>query len=367
MDPFHDDAVGLMKVSIARGIYKNVDVDRVSRGAHYTESDSWLTKPVRCFIEESIAAGVDQVLDPFAGDGHLIRAIEGHYPQVGTAGFDLNVPKWQRNDSLVHIAASKNSMICTNPPYLAKYSAKRKGVAQLVKKYFDSTRYDDLYLLAISKMLDAKVPVVAILPETFIASGEHRGKLERVVILEKNNPFLTTDTPACVACFNAEVNDGPIKVFRDNNYLGTLTQLCKEAILDGRDEYRRLVRFNVSDGWLALKAVDGTAPDDKIRFMLAHDFDYRSDMIKVSSRLMTRIEVSNVRADRHEALAEQCNHVLASFRAQCQDVALSPFKGNNKAGRRRRRLDYALARKVIATAIGQLGLVKNESQQQALL
>ena len=48
----------------------------------------------------------------------------------------------------------------------------------------------------------------------------------------------------------------------------------------------------------------------------------------------------------------RANEILESYRDRSEDIILSGFKGNNKEGRRRRRLDYRLGRKVILEALG---------------
>lgn len=344
-------ADGLMKVSIERGLYKQVDVGKVSAGAHYTEGDCWLQPPVDAFIRAQIhSKQLRHVLDPFAGDGHLLRLI-GQQHGLSAHGLDLHAGDWPRNDSLRRIPAQADTLICTNPPYLAKYSARRKGVWPLVADYFDDSGYDDLYLLAIARMLATGMPVVAIIPETFIASGLFREHLERVVVLETSNPFVATETPVCVACFDPAVTATAIRCYKDNRFIGLLGQLEAGAELLTSEFSRRQVTFNVAKGMLALKAVDGTRADDRIRFLKGADFGYDTGMIKVSSRLMTRIHVEGLNPQALDALIVGANAELERIRESTQDMVLSPFKGNNKSGIRRRRLDYRLARLIIASVL----------------
>ena len=364
---FEDEAVGLMKVSLDRGIFKQIDVERVSAGAHYTEDDCWLVEPVVQFVLDLVANGRNVVVDPFAGDGHMLRAICEQFGINSAVGFDLNVDKWQKNDSLLAIPPISGAFICTNPPYLAKYSARRKGVLSLVERYFSESKYEDLYLVAIERMLASGLPAVAIVPETFIASGLFRSKLERVVILERRNPFSTTDTPVCVACFDPDLKKGHrVNCYRDGELLGALESLEEGGKLDCDANSRRRLAFNVADGALALKAVDGTAPGDRIRFLRGDEFGYDVGMIKISSRLMTRIEVQDLPIDELDNLIESANLILEHVRSKTKDVVLSPFKGNNKAGIRRRRLDYRLARSIIATALQKTSKGEVRFEQTAL-
>lgn len=354
---------GLMKVSLERGLYKQIDVEKVSAGAHYTERDCWLQPPVVEFIAAHVGRGrIRCVLDPFAGEGHLLRLIEERFG-LTPAGLDLHVPKWTHNDSLHTIPAGADALICTNPPYLAKYSARRKGVWQRVATYFENSHHDDLYLLALERMLATGVPVVAIVPETFIASGQFRRHLDRVVVLEQHNPFANTETPVCVACFDPGQLTTATRCYKDARFVGTLDACEAAARLVASDATRRRITFNVVDGALALKAVDGTRGDDRIRFLRGSDFAYDTEMIKVSSRLMTRISVDGLSPSHLDALIESANVLLERIRTHSSDLVLSPFKGNNRSGLRRRRLDYRLARTIISSALETL---PDDRQQPAL-
>lgn len=356
-------AHGVMTVSIERGLYKQVDVDKVSAGAHYTEHDCWLQPPVAAFIDTQIRSKhVCNVLDPFAGDGHLLRLIQQRHG-LATHGLDLYAGDWPRNDSLKHIPASPATLICTNPPYLAKYSARRKGILPRVAKYFDAVGYDDLYLLAIDRMLATGMPVVAIVPETFIASGLLRRHLDRVVVLEAHNPFASTETPVCVACFDPSVVPAETRCYKDAHFVGTLAQLETGAERSASESAKRRITFNVASGALALKAVDGTRAGDRIRFLKGADFGYDTGMIKVSSRLMTRIHIHGLAPQSLDTLVVAANAELERIRECTQDIVLSPFKGNNKDGTRRRRLDYRLARLLIASVLDTL---PNDQQQPTL-
>ena len=77
-------------------------------------------------------------------------------------------------------------------------------------------------------------------------------------------------------------------------------------------------------------------------------------MSKVSSRLMTKLQVDGL--ERHDLgeFARRCNTLLEEVRARTQDLVLSPFKGNNKAGTRRRRLDYRLARMIVGQVLADM-------------
>jgi len=71
---------------------------------------------------------------------------------------------------------------------------------------------------------------------------------------------------------------------------------------------------------------------------------------------MTYLEIPSVKNTDVERVALEANAVLNRLRTESSDLILAPFKGNAKSGRRRRRLDYEVARAILDAAIKNLGL-----------
>ena len=180
--------LGRMLVSKAKNRTVEVDIDKVSLGSFYTTKSGWLTDQVRQFLEKALAESNGYLLDPFAGDGHLLEAIKSDSvlgAQVKQAtGFDIQGDAFPFNDSLVAIPNPKRAVIVTNPPYLANHSAKRKGVDQLVAKYFAGSTQKNLYRIALEKALESANYVVAIIPETFLLSTFPKHRLELAVVIQ---------------------------------------------------------------------------------------------------------------------------------------------------------------------------------------
>ena len=318
-----------------------------SLGQFFTKGDSWLLPQIVDFIKSS---GASEIYDPFAGSGCLLQTIAdniggfSHY-----AGLDIDPAlAWERNDSLVNIPSRPNAIIVTNPPYLSSYSAARKKLDKSTLAYFDSTEYDDLYLLALDKMIAAQDWVVAIIPETFVNSPYRRkDRLNSITILQ-SNPFNDTETPVVVACFDSKSKTfDEIKVFKDSEFVSTL-----KKVEDSRIHPTNMVhvQFNDPTGWLGVRCVDTTDPSDTLRFDYKENIDYDWDAgIKVSSRLLTLVSV-DIPVERRAKFILSCNNILASLRHTSADVIFSPFKGNMKNGMRRRRLDFATCRAIVERA-----------------
>ena len=341
--------LGRMLVSKAKNRTVEVDIDKVSLGSFYTTKSGWLTDEVRQFLENALAESKGCILDPFAGDGHLLEAIKsdstlGRIVSQAT-GFDIQGDTFPFNDSLVAIPNPERAVIVTNPPYLANHSAKRKGVDQLVAKYFAGSTQKNLYRIALEKALESADYVVAIIPETFLLSTFPKHRLELAVVIQ-DSLFGDTDAPALVACFTKE-SCADAHIFTGNQSIGNLSEIL--ALRESTAPKHKIV-FNDRNGRIGLRAVDGSDGKTPIAFVAARDFEYPSDSVAVSSRLMTYLDLPEIGESDLTAVIEQANGILLQIRLASGDLVLAPFKGNDRNGKRRRRLDYGLARKILNQA-----------------
>jgi hypothetical protein len=318
-------------------------IKKRSLGQFFTKKHFWLKEQVRKFIKDSHA---NIAFDPFAGNGDLLKAADS----IGfnhVIGMDIDASlKWQINDGLKNIPRIENSIIITNPPYLALNSAKRKGIFQHAAQYFEACSHEDLYMLAIEKCMQHNKFGVMIVPETFVNSTFAKNRLHSVTIIEESM-FCDTEIPVCVICFDdTKKSYDEIMVFKNDGYINTLGQLERMR----KTPTKRIdIRFNSSKGQIALRAIDSTRMEKPIKFMPAGEIDYDVSSIKNSSRAITTIEMA-VSMTAIGKIIEHSNRILCDFRAATQDVLLSPFKGNNKNGKRRRRLDYLTARAILEEA-----------------
>jgi len=314
-----------------------------SLGQFFTKNHFWQKKHIIKFIKSS---GAKIAFDPFAGAGDLLEAAKEMGFSV-TKGLDIDKKlKWDINDSLINIPKIEKSIIITNPPYLTNYSAKRKGVYKNVQKYFNNCSYNDIYQLAIEKCLENNSFGVMIIPETFINSTFPKNRLLSITIIE-DSMFDDTDNPVCVICFDDKnKNYNKIKIYKNDKYIGNLSYFEKMRKTPNNTIN---IKFNSLKGQIALRAIDSTRADLPIKFMLPVDMNYDLSSIKVSSRLITLIEL-NVDSKIMNEIIKRSNNILLQFREITHDVLLSPFKGNKKNGERRRRLDYGTARTILEEA-----------------
>jgi hypothetical protein len=339
-----------MLVSKAKNRTVEVDIDKVSLGSFYTTKSGWLTDQVRHFLGKAISESSGYLLDPFAGDGHLLEAIKAD-PALGkrvkqSAGFDIQGDTWPINDSLVAIPNPQRAVIVTNPPYLANHSAKRKGVDQLVAKYFAASPQKNLYRIALENALASADYVVAIIPETFLLSTFPKHRLELAVVIQ-DSLFGDTDAPALVACFTKQAC-ADAQIFTGNQSIGTLNEIL---VLRESSAPKHPIVFNDPNGRVGLRAVDGSDGKTPIAFVAAKDFGYPSDSVAVSSRLMTYLDLPGAGEDDLGQVIREANRILLQIRLASGDLVLAPFKGNDRNGKRRRRLDYGLARNILNQAM----------------
>jgi len=318
-----------------------------SLGQFFTKGACWLQPQVIDFL---VASKCKVAYDPFAGAGCLFAPVTNAVGTISEVrGLDIDASQgWPVNDSLLKIPHVDDAVIVTNPPYISNYSASRKRLSENLKRYFATTKYDDVYLLALDRMLEAQKNVVAIVPETFVNSPyEQKNLLSSVTILEQN-PFVDTDTPVVVVCFDSIPKSlDSVRVFKDARCVCSLGDAEKCRLVPDNSV---LMKFNDPAGWLGVRCVDTTDPADMIRFDFKENIDYDWEKgIKVSSRLLTLISIDIPLSCRRSFL-DACNCVLSDLRTKSHDVVLSPFKGNMKNGTRRRRLDFQTCRAIIERA-----------------
>ncbi len=339
--------LGRMLVSKAKNKTISIDISKVSTGSFFTTHQGWLTPQTKDFLRNALSQSKGQLLDPFAGDGHLLEAVQQDSDLKGqiveAKGFDIQPGAWTINDSLVGIPNPKRAAILTNPPYLANHSAKRKGVDSLVSKYFEESKRSNLYQIALDNCLAAADYVVAIVPETFLLSTYPKDRLQLAVVIQ-DELFGDTDAPALVACFGKE-DTADADVYTGTKAVGKLSKIL--GLRNSDTTTKQKIVFNDPSGRIGLRAVDGSDGKSPIAFMPASEFDYSVDKVMVSSRLMTYLDLPELSDNQIEEIIERANKALAKIRKDSGDLVLAPFKGNDRNGKRRRRLDYALARTII--------------------
>ncbi|MCY3721386.1 MAG: hypothetical protein OXG97_04115 [Candidatus Poribacteria bacterium] len=325
-----------------------MDEKRAS-GRYYTRGNPFQLEPFQTW---AIASNLEQqsVLEPFAGAKDIPRLIDAARLQCRDwAFFDIEpgAKGIVQRDTLADFPEGFDVCI-TNPPWLARNSATRRGLP-----FPEATRYDDLYKYALEQCLTHCQWVAAIIPEAFIRSGLFLKRLHDFISLvpqkqdTTNYPsdkgdrrvsvmFEDTEHPVGLALFAPDATSD-VRIWRNSQFLGTMRKLREHL---PQPSSNRSIVFNDPKGNLGLIAIDNTV-SASIRFCPPEELkDYP---IRVQCRSITKIGVP-WRVD-----IDMLNTRLATIREKTHDVFLTAFKGMRRDGHYRRRLDWALTRAIVDT------------------
>ena len=273
------------------------------------------------------------VLEPFAGSNSIISHLQEIDLCRRFRSFD-NRPAHRavaRRDTIKSFP--RGFEVCvTNPPWLAKNSATARRLP------FCGGSYDDVYKHALAICLDNCSHVAALVPESYIRSGLFRERLADFVSLTAGL-FSDTSHPVGLAMFDPEETDD-VNVWSGKRRIGRISRIeghVENLAIDGE----RKVRFNDPGGNLGLVAVDNTR-SASIRF--CRPGEIAKYEIKHSSRYITRIRTGG------RAEIDALNELLERIRKVSRDVLLTSYRGLRSDGMYRRRLDFALARRIIVNA-----------------
>lgn len=295
-----------------------------------------------------------KILEPFAGSNSIIKLMNLAFPSLNNDWdcFDIDPESNERNltdipiiiqDVLLNFPKDYNIAI-TNPPYLAKNSATRRGIS------FIHDKYDDLYKYSLSIMLQNVAYVAAIIPESFIVQGLFHDRLYGVISL-KDKMFDDTECPVCLALFvpKKDILDDFL-IYSNNDLVGSYLTLKKYNMKPLK--YSLSIKFNDPAGEIGVITIDGTK-EDSIKFLPGKLID--STKIKPSSRSFTKISgFSNFTNLDIFSIIEESNKILLERRYNTKDVFMTAFKGLRKDGKYRRRLDFAQVRDILNIAVNNL-------------
>ena len=304
-----------------------------ARGRFYTADNPFALAPFRKWARRAGLPG-KRVLEPFAGANGLIRMLRELSLCEDAAAYDIEpATRGVRCRDTLADFPSGFEVCVTNPPWLARNSATRRGLP------YPGGSYGDLYQRCLELCLDRCPHVASLVPASFLQSGLFRDRLQYYILLHRIL-FNDTESPVCLALFGPEPASA-VRIYHDEEYVDDLHALARKLPVE---RHRRDLKFNNPDGPLGFISFDNTRRSS-IRFCDANEI--RDYPIKISSRFVTRIGGCDPVTP---ALISRLNRDIAAFRHETSDVFLTPFKGLRDDGRYRRRMEFALARKFINAA-----------------
>lgn len=291
--------------------------------------------------------------EPFAGANNIVEMLNEIDIKLSSSNQwkcydilpdnDLNTSgvAIEQRDMIVNYPHIVPQVAITNPPYLAKNSATRRGL------FYPDTQYDDVYKLCIDIMLKKHKYIAAIIPESFIRTNLFGERLFAVISLNCEM-FDDTDCPVCLAMWNDQLTSD-YKIYLNNGFcVGSISNLNKF-----KPQSNSKYNFNDPYGKLGLNACDSVI-NRSIKFIKG---DYiKSDKIKLSSRCNTRISGFSDNIDIDDLIIT-CNFLLNEWRDNTTDVFMTSFKGLRSDGYYRRRLDWVGASYIIDMAILKLNIL----------
>lgn len=288
------------------------------------------------------AAGEDSViLEPFAGAGNIISLTRHIGIDARWRCFDIAPPKIlagdarvEQRDTIIDFPTGFRIAI-TNPPYLARNSATRRGLS------FPETEFEDLYQVALERMLTNCDWVAAIIPASFITQAVLKDRLSAAIQLNCRM-FEDTECPVCLALFTPE-RHSDFDVYRGDEKCGSFREL-KGVLKEPRKRFPW--KFNAPRGQIGLRAIDGTQ-GPSIAFVGGDTID--SGLVSTTSRSVTRIEVPPGLPETD--IIRKANSLLNRYRNRTCDVLMTTFKGLRKDGDFRRRLDFTQARQILDLSV----------------
>lgn len=330
--------------------------EKILLGQFYTRGNPFqYSRTQRWFTEIPNLSNV-RIIEPFAGSNSIVALVNSSVSSLGPKNwqsFDIH-PEAIEANLVPEITLNKRDTLddfptgfdlaITNPPYLAKNSATRKG---MLVQFGD---YQDMFEVAIHEMLTNCDWVAAIIPESFITRKLFRDRLDAVISLN-HEMFDDTEFPVCLALFSPD-SSSDFEIWRGEEFLGYRNSLDKgvEKLLDARTVIRP--RFNAPTGEIGLIAIDNTT-GATIKFVEGSTIP--SEEIKVTSRSLTRISIDAADwAVDSSKLIEEANKILESYRKLSCDVFLTAFKGLRADKAYRRRIDWTTAGRILNKAASNL-------------
>lgn len=292
-------------------------------------------------------------IEPFAGSNSIIKLFKEANPDLKNKWVAFDIEPESVSKNVTDIPIEKRDMLkrfpkgynigITNPPYLAKNSAKRKNIR------FSYKGFDDLYKYSLHIMLKNLDYVAAIIPESFIVQNLFHERLFAVVSL-RTKMFEDTECPVCLALFipaGKKILKDNFKIYSNEEYIGdyqSLITLNKKSFLEEIP-----IVFHDPKGQIALHAIDNTF-SASIVFQRGEIIPV--DKVKKSNRSFTRIGgLEKFSIEEIDLIINISNDLLSKKRRQTNDVFLTSFKGLRKDGFYRRRLDFTQAREILTEAV----------------
>ena len=306
---------------------------------------------------------ISQACEPYAGTLNLVSHIVRQFPTVFNectwTAYDIDPPEnhempdivIKRMDTLLNIPGHYD-IIVTNPPYLARVSASRRGISIPSQEGIGIRKPTDIYQYALDSCLSSADYVAAIIPESFITSRYDKSRCDMIISLL---PGLFDDTtcPVCLALFSPDISEHTVIIGTDGTPLGDIQDIMhtSESLLthDAGGNAIKRIRLHMTDpnGDISLIGID-TTEGENIHFDRGDVI--KPENVKISSRSITRISRCDGIAFT-DAQISQANDIITEWRHMTGDVLMTSFKSARHDGKWRRRISFSHASMILSKAV----------------
>lgn len=332
-------------------------------GQYYTKNYEYILKNI--FIPDD----VQNIIEPFAGDGDLIEYIKKNNRSFELEAYDIDPKKdfITKRDTLINPPSYTNKFVITNPPYLARNRSKSKII-------FDTYGSNDLYKCFLQTIMhDMCCGGILIIPLNFLCSTRIsdvtlRQKFMTLYSIQQINifeepVFSDTSTTVCSLLFSQKhysddvinVNLYPsdvnmkIQLNQDNNFtiggeIYRIDTFCNY-------KFQRLTRHNLDcvHTHIVVKCIDDGAQNQICARFVDDKKDVYADMTPKSSArtYMTLIIQPHINEKLQRILVERFNMFLFEKRKMYNSLFLANYRESNR-GSSRKRISFDLVYKIMS-------------------
>lgn len=295
------------------------------------------------------------LIEPFYGNGDLAKNSNRSFSEY----YDLLFKEGEHyRDTLKNPPDYKNKWVITNPPYLAKNKAKDKS-------YFVNSKYDDLYKIAISTLLESEGGIL-IIPINFFA--DERSKNIRQVffknfVIKRLNIYLdsmfdNTDYNVCSFFFERGTLKNisiPTYIYENSAITNTVINLKQEFdyrlggdffnLLKSNKPLFSRITINKPQNATNISVVCIDKTNEPLHFYYTEEPYFGKD----SDRNIATLSYNGVLTEEQQKkIIEKSNEIISSFRKETYNLCLTNYRDRN-----RKRIGFTEAYQVATLALSQ--------------
>lgn len=321
---------------------------------------------------DSIKTNYTKIIEPFVGRGDLLYFINDKFPNYKIKYYDIdmskfsyeNYPSKENIDTLLYPPNYKDSIVITNPPYLARNKSKDKTI-------FDKYEENDLYKCFIKSIIDKTNGGILIIPLNFFCNIRKsdlnlRNKFLSKYHIDNINVFeepVFNDTGYTVCSFAFYKKSNEKQCIEEQNIKITFFPSEKEIKITLKKSENWIIGYNIyntiqNQKIIIKRLLENEKPTSNIllksidscinnRLCLEYVSDDKIFYGKDSSRDFATINWNlKLNKDDQIVICKMFNNFINRYRNKYNSLFLTNYRENS-----RKRISFELAFRIINTAI----------------